>query len=313
VADGGLALRAGQAAAWEKVPCHGDVFHAERELGKLAFYLTHRAAGCVSARQKLEHQMMRHKRHGRGNRLSRRLAVARQAELAAVALAQAVRILADWLREDILSLAGPDLPVRRELYDLVVRELAQREGLCPHRIGPVRRALAGQRDDLLAFAGVLEEEFAALAGQFDVPACWVQQLCQLEARDPKGPSYWQYHGPLLAKLREKFLPLQQAVRAIMAGEPSVRATVRPNSSTAAASRTGWNCWASNGSTGIDPHSLAAPPCLPAHPGRHPSCLLCYPKSPILEPRPETRYQIHRCPAAATACPAPAGPGPPAPS
>jgi hypothetical protein len=216
VADGGLALRAGQAAAWENVPCHGDVFHAERELGKLAFYLTHRAAGCSSARQRLEQQMTRQKRRGRGNCLSKRLALARQAELQAVALAQDVRLLADWLKQDILSLAGPTLATRRELYDFVVAELAQREGSCPHRIGPVRRTLAGQRDDLLAFAGVLEERFAALAGEFAVPAVWVQQLCQLEGRDPQSPAYWQEEGPLRAKLREKFLPLQQAVRAGMA-------------------------------------------------------------------------------------------------
>jgi len=215
VADGGLALRAGQAAAWEGVACHGDVFHAERELGNLAFYLTHRAAGCTSVRQKLEHQMERRKRHGRGNQLSKRLAVARQAELAAVALADDIRILADWMKQDILSLAGPSLATRQDLFNFVVRELARREKLCPHRIGPVRQTLARQRDDLLAFAGVLEEEFAALAEQFDVPAVLVQQLCQLETLDPNVPAYWQYQGPLRAKLGAKFLPLQQAVGAVM--------------------------------------------------------------------------------------------------
>jgi hypothetical protein len=142
--------------------------------------------------------------------------VARRAELQAVALAEDIRLLADWLTQDILSLAGPTLATRRELYDFVLRELAHREGVCPHRIGPVRRALAGQRDDLLAFAGVLEEEFAELAGQFEVPAALVQQLCQLEGRDPQGPAYWHYQGPLQAKLGAKFLPLQQAVRAVMA-------------------------------------------------------------------------------------------------
>lgn len=216
VADGGLALRAGQAAAWDKVPCHGDVFHAQRELGKLAFYLAHRASGCTSARQKLEHQMERQKRHGRGNRLSKRLALARRAELQAVALAGDIRLLADWLTQDILSSAGPDLATRRELFDFVLRELTQREGLCPHRIGPVRRALSGQRDDLLAFAGVLEEEFAALARQFKVPATLVQQLCQLEGRDPQTPAYWRCQGSLQAKLGAEFLPLQQAVRVVMA-------------------------------------------------------------------------------------------------
>ena len=215
VADGGLALRAGQAAAWPKVPCHGDVFHAERELGTLAFYLEHRAQGCTTARQRLEHQMERRKRRGRGNELSKRLAVARREELAAVGLAQDVRILADWLKQDILSLAGPSLACRRELFDFVLAELTAREGMCPHRIGPVGLALANQRDNLLGFANVLEEEFAALAQQFDVPAFLVQQICQLEARKTDTPAYWQYHGPLLAKLGAKFPLLQQAVRAVM--------------------------------------------------------------------------------------------------
>ncbi len=44
IADGGPALRAGQAAAWDDIPCHGDVFHAQRDLGKLAFFLENRAA-----------------------------------------------------------------------------------------------------------------------------------------------------------------------------------------------------------------------------------------------------------------------------
>lgn len=215
VADGGLALRAGQAAAWENVPCHGDVFHGERDLGNLAFYLEHRACGCTRVRQTLEHQMARRKRQGRGNCLSKRLAVARQAELQSAALAGDIRLLADWVKEDILAMAGPALATRQELFDFVVRELAQRERLCPHRIGPVRRALAGQRDDLLAFAGVLEEEFAALAGSFEVPAVLVQHLCQLEALDPNAPAYWQSQGPLRAQLGAKFLPLQQAVRTVM--------------------------------------------------------------------------------------------------
>jgi hypothetical protein len=215
VADGGLALRAGQAAAWEGVPCHGDVFHAERELGTLAFYLEHRASGCTNARQKLEHQMERRKRQGRGNQLSKRLAVARQAERQANALAADIRILADWMKQDILSLAGPSWAARRELFDFVVGELAQREELCPHRIGPVRRALELQRDDLLAFAKVMDGEFAGLAEQFGVPAVLVQQLCQLEALDARGPAYWQCQGPLVAKLGTKFQPLQQAVRAAM--------------------------------------------------------------------------------------------------
>ena len=219
VADGGMGIRAGQAAAWEGVPCYGDVFHAEKAFGELVSYLERRASGCTSFRQKLQRRLARRKKHGRQKCLRKRLATAREAELTAVPLAQEVSIMSGWLQKDILPLAGPSLAVRRELFDFVAGELARREKLCPYRIGILRKALEQQRDNLLAFAGVLEEKFAGLAEQYDVPVPLVQQLCQLEALDINSPAYWQYHGPLLAKLGAKFRPLQQAVRAVMADTP----------------------------------------------------------------------------------------------
>ncbi len=216
VGDGGRGLRAGQRAAWPAIPCHGDVFHPERDLGQLASFLEHRAARCVAARQTLERQMEHSKRRGEGQRVSKRLALARQEEVRAVALASEIRLLADWMKKDILCLAGPSLTVRRELFDFVVEELGQRERLCPHRIGPVRRALRQQRDDLLAFAGVLDEQFVDLGAKFQVPPSAVQEVCQLDGLDPNGPGYWQTEGRLRRKLQDKFPSLQQAVREVMA-------------------------------------------------------------------------------------------------
>jgi hypothetical protein len=219
IADGGRGLRAGQRAAWPDTPCHGDVFHAERELGQLAFFLEHRAAGCITTRQTLERQMERRKRRAQGHRLSKRVALARQADLRAVALASDIRILADWMKQDILALAGPALVTRRELFDFVVEELARREPLCPHRIGPVRRALQQQRDDLLGFVAVMEDQFAVLAERFAVPLSLLQQVCQLEGLDPNGPAYWQADGRLRHKLQAKFSTVQQAVRQVLADTP----------------------------------------------------------------------------------------------
>jgi hypothetical protein len=226
VADGGTALRAGQAAAWGKdVPCHGDVFHAERDLGTLAFYLEHRATGCTSARQKLERQMERRKRQGRGNELSKKLAIARQEEAQAVSLAADIRLLSDWMKSDILSLAGPSLASRRELYDFVVAELAAREERCPHRIRPVRRALEQQRDNLLAFAGVLEARFQQVAARYQVPSYLVQQVCELQRHSSDTPAYRQRAGRLSQKLGAKFRPLQEAVRQVMAETPRASSVV----------------------------------------------------------------------------------------
>ncbi len=46
------------------------------------------------------------------------------------------------------------------MWDFIVAELQEREALCRHRIRPFRRALENQKEDLLAFAAVLDDKRA---------------------------------------------------------------------------------------------------------------------------------------------------------
>lgn len=225
IADGGRGLRAGQAAAWPGVPCDGDVFHAERDLSAVASFLEHRAAGCIQTRKKLERKMKRRKKHRQGKTLSTRLAAVRQAEVAAVGLAKDIRLLSNWMQGDILALAGPNRATRRELYDFVIEELRQRERFCPHRIEPVRKKLQDQRDQLLAFADVLDERFADLAERFKVGPDLVGQVAELQGLDPNRPAYWQREGTLRKALRSLFDPLCQAVREVQATTPRASSLV----------------------------------------------------------------------------------------
>ena len=227
IADGGQALRAGQAAAWDDVPCHGDVFHAERELGKLAFCLANRAAGCTTARQKIERKMERIRRSGKpqNRSLSCKLKSARKAETQAVALAEDLRTLADWMRNDILSLAGPDLADRRELFDFVVAELCRCEAFDSRRIRPVRRRLQWQRDNLLAFVGILDERFADLAMRMKVSLALVYAVCELQGMDRNRPAYWQREVQLRQKLRHNFHRVQTAVCEVLAETPRASSIV----------------------------------------------------------------------------------------
>ena len=225
IADAGASLRAGQRAAWPGVPCHGDVFHAERELGKLAFYLENRAKGGTTAREKLEGKLRRKSKRGQRRSLARRLVLARRAEAKAVRLAVDVRILADWMQDDILSLAGPDLATRRELFDFVVDELQQREPLCPHRLRPVRRLLAHQREQLLAFAGVLDRRFVDVAARFHVPTDLVQAVGELQGLDQNHAAYWQRRSTLHPQLGHALYALEQAVREVLAETPRASSIV----------------------------------------------------------------------------------------
>lgn len=225
VADGGRALRAGQAAAWPSTPCHGDVFHAEQAFGRLVAYATHRAEGAMTKREALERRMTRARAQGKGARLSKRLALARQAETRRVTLADDLQLLAHWLQHDVLALAGPSLAVRRDLFDFIVRELAARESLCPHRIRPVRRALELQRDDLLAFAAVLEERFAEVAQRLNVPVHLVRQVSELQGLDPAAPTHWAVEARLRHQLPDRFHRVQEAIQLVLADTPRASSVI----------------------------------------------------------------------------------------
>jgi len=226
IADGGKGLRAGQRAAWGgEIPCHGDVFHAQSELNKLALFLEHRAASCTSARQKMEWKMEKLKRSSDARSLSHKLGLAQQAETKAVSLANDVRILVDWVHDDILSLSGPNLSERRQLYDFVVEELSKRKSLCPHRIGSVCLMLKNHRDNLLAFAGVLDDKFAKIAARFNAPVFLVHAVCELQGRDRNDAVYWQRRGMLQTKLKDKFKPVETVVRQAMSSTPRASSIV----------------------------------------------------------------------------------------
>ena len=214
IADAAAGLRAGHELALPGVPCRGDVFHALYEVGPLVRYLENRAYDAIAARSKLEHQQAQaQRRRGRKEAsLGQKLRHARPAEARAVALAEEVALLARWLREDILAVAGPDHAGRRELLDFVIAELRAREGQCPHRIGPVRRLLENQGDDLLAFAAQLDRDLAALAREWQVEVGVVRAALELEALGPCDPRRGPRTAALRERLRGRYHGLTEAVR-----------------------------------------------------------------------------------------------------
>ena len=215
VADGGTGLRAGQTLAWPSVPCRGDVFHALLEIGRLAVYLEHRALGAMSALENTEAKMTRAKRNGHGNKFSKRLALAVKAEREAIELSDDISTLAEWLRRDILSLAGDDFNSRRELMDFVIEALDQREHLRPHRIRPVRVMLENQRDLLLAFAGETDGQLSSLAHELGATLADLRRLFNIRAHERTSGTSSERDQPLRKQLGIIFDPADQAVHAII--------------------------------------------------------------------------------------------------
>jgi hypothetical protein len=217
IADAGQGLRAGQRAAWGDTPCHGDVFHIQRQCEGLANTLQHLATCATSRRKALQAGIGRAGQRDPDSELVVQLA--RHTQARASCLARDVRTLAQWLRHDVLALAGPDLATRRELFDFIVEELAAREPEDTRRIRPVRVALQNQRDDLLAFAGVLDDKLAAIARAHAVPEPLVREACVLHRLRSTSPAYWQGWNRLRAQTGGKFHVLFDAVSHAMADTP----------------------------------------------------------------------------------------------
>jgi len=225
IADAAKGLRAGQAAAWPKTPCHGDIFHIQHQAKEVVRCLWRRAAAATSKRQKLEQEMLKAKLQGRGHTFSTKLTLARRGELQAVQLANDVKILLQWLSHDILALAGPAIEERQELFDFIVEELSRRENLLAHRLRPLLTALKNQRDNLLAFAKVLDEKLHEIAQRFDTPLYLVRAVCLLHRKKPSSCAYWQRWNHLHHLLAGKFHLLMAAVSQALQQTPRASSLV----------------------------------------------------------------------------------------
>ncbi|MGI4939868.1 MAG: hypothetical protein ACRYHQ_04760, partial [Janthinobacterium lividum] len=195
------------------------MIHIQHQCDGLANTLARLAQGATSRRRTLQAKMDRIGPRGPDDELATQLALARQAETQAHALARDIRTLTQWLRHDVLALAGPALATRQALFDFIVEELAHREPGDTRCIRPVRVALQNQRDTLLAFAGVLDAKLADIAQTRAIAEPLVREACVLHRLPSTSPAYWQGWNRLRMTMGGKFHALFAAVSQAMADTP----------------------------------------------------------------------------------------------
>jgi hypothetical protein len=178
----------------------------------------------MAQRLQLEKQLARpgKRRDQNQNSGQTRLALARKAETQAIALADDVAVLMQWLREDVLAVAGTDYGNRLELYEFICSQLQTRESLCPQRLGRLVHSLMEQQKDLFAFVEPLENDLQRLAQEWSVPLEQGRAILQLQSWSMHDPR----RGPTEAQLRDRwgsrYRGLSQAVEAVR--ESVVRAS-----------------------------------------------------------------------------------------
>lgn len=228
ISDAGRSLRAGQALAMPETSCRGDVFHALREGQKVVSFLERHAYKSIEDCKPLPLKQV-----GRGGRPPRKQASSvadqqqqlQRAQLecdAAVRLYDEVATLLDWLRRDVLTVAGPSAADRERLYDFVLAELQARVPMSSHRLRPLWRALKNQRDELLAFARSLDHDLAQLAKEFAVTPEVARRVLIASSRNDRDPRRWTEEQRLRQELRGRFSAVWNAVTAL--GRGTIRAS-----------------------------------------------------------------------------------------
>ena len=226
IADGGSGLRAGQKAVMPETPCHGDVFHIQQQFEQVANGLARQAQGAVTQSMKVEQQIARAKlTGGRTQKLTIRQIHANQRKAELIARAQDVKTLFQWFSHDVLALAGPSLAIRQELFDFIVTELQQREGKQYPTIRKLRKALHNQRDQLLAFSGVLDQKLAEIAQRFELPFQAVRDVCLLHRKHKTSNVYWERWNHLHRLLSGKFYSVMEAVSVALNQTPRASSLV----------------------------------------------------------------------------------------
>ena len=105
------------------------------------------------------------------------------------------------------------------MFDFITDELEHLEPEDARRIHPVRVALRNQRDDLLAFAGVLDKKLAAIAQTLEISQPLVREACVLHRLPNTSTAYWQGWNRLRANIGDKFRAVSRAVSQAMARTP----------------------------------------------------------------------------------------------
>ena len=212
IADGGSGLRAGQKAAMPETPCHGDVFHIQQQFEQVANGLSRRVQGGPARLLKQAQQLANTSlKEIVAQKLLSQQMLAEHREQALISLAQDVKTLLSWFSHDVLALAGPPLAVRQELFDFIVSELKQREDERYPAIRRLRKALRNQRDQLLAFTGVVDQKLADIAGAFELPLQAVREVCLLHRKHNTSNAYWERWNQLHSQLSGKFHRVMKAV------------------------------------------------------------------------------------------------------
>ena len=206
ICDGGKGLRAGQREAMPDVPCHGDIFHIEMEIGKISRQLENKAYRAIKESDKLNKVML-----GKKKPSIEDLEKVIKREQEAIERVDDFQIIQQWMQYDLLETNGLTQTRRHEGYDFIVTELQRLEVNATYDIRPIRVALQKQKADLLGFAIRLDDDLWGIALEHKQSIDLIRQVATLQKVSSKTSHYWQQYATLQSALGASFVIVMKAI------------------------------------------------------------------------------------------------------
>lgn len=211
IMDDGTGIRAGHKMIFPNISCDYDNFHITRDLMELRRFFRNKLKTAVSYKNKMQEKTNKAKENSNGNKYSRKLYLAKEHEKKMEYLSNNVDILISWMEHDVLNKPGPDYDTRLGLYNFILDEFNSLAILHPHRINYICGKLERQRELLLNFVNILEQEFCLISEKFNCSIDDAWKICELQRYEIKNDNYHIKSTPIETFLGEKFDLIEDAV------------------------------------------------------------------------------------------------------
>ena len=215
IADDGSGLRAGHAAVYWNIPCDADNFHITRDLMDMRRYFRNRVKSTITLRNAYNAKLQSAIKHDDIKKYNVEIKSTIKEEKLFKHLSATIDILVSWMEHDVLNKPGPNVFIRRELFNFIVEELEVLAKLHPHRILPICVKLRESRDLLLSFVDVLEDKFSVIAKQYKCSIDIVWEICKLQRCKYLGDNYLLRSEKIVLQLGNKFEEIEDAVLAAL--------------------------------------------------------------------------------------------------
>lgn len=225
VADQGKGHRTGFKEVFPNTPCFIDVFHILKDFGDLIRFYENKHTAANEELRKIDEKMKSlQRKQKKQTKFSRSLGVARANEQHLSELVFALKTLFDWLRRDILAIAGPHFEVRLELLNFVIDELRARESKYS-KVTSFWKKLENVKTELLGFVDAIDSKLKLASAEHDISIKTLEKIAIMLSYEESELHRYEIEAEVRSILHDQFYKAITIVKDILASTPRASSLV----------------------------------------------------------------------------------------